>query len=141
MYYLTAKADFDSAHFLLGHKGKCSNLHGHRWTIVAKIAGESLIETGEATGMILDFADFKKILRRLADDLDHKLIVEQDSLKPATLTALASEDFAIVTVDFRPTAENFAKYFYDKLKEHHLPIYEVSLYETPDNCAIYKEIP
>ncbi len=138
MYYLTAKAAFDSAHFLLNHKGKCANIHGHRWTVVAKIKGESLIESGEAKGMILDFADFKKALRALAEELDHQFLVEKDSLKPSTIEALAGENFSLITLDFRPTAENMAKYFYEKLKAEHLPIHLVEVYETPDNCAIYE---
>lgn len=139
MYFLTAKADFDSAHFLLGHKGKCSNIHGHRWTIVAKINKADLISGGEADGMILDFSDFKKSLRKLADDFDHKLIIEKNSLKQSTIDALFSENFSIITLDFRPTAENLAKFFFDMLKNDGLPMYELTIFETPDNCAIYRE--
>lgn len=139
MYYLTAKADFDSAHFLKGHEGKCSNIHGHRWTIQAKIASETLIIDGPSDGMILDFSDFKSVLRKLADDMDHKLIIEKGTLKETTLNALLDEEFKIIEVDFRPTAENFAKYVFDVLKSHGLPMSEVLVFETPDNCAIYSE--
>lgn len=38
MYILETEQSFDSAHFLSGYKGKCSNLHGHRWRVVARIA-------------------------------------------------------------------------------------------------------
>ena len=34
MYILKTESSFDSAHFLSGYEGKCSNLHGHRWRIV-----------------------------------------------------------------------------------------------------------
>lgn len=139
MYYLTAKAEFDSAHFLLGHKGKCSNIHGHRWKIIAKIASDCLIEGGEADGMIVDFADFKRILRALADEFDHKFIIEKGSLKQETVLALQEENFSILTLNFRPTAENLAKYFFDNIKENGLPIKSLEMYETPDNCAIYEE--
>lgn len=139
MYYLTAKADFDSAHFLKGHEGKCSNIHGHRWTIQAKIAAPSLINGGPADGMILDFSDFKKVLRQLADDMDHKLIIEKGTLKEATMMALLEEEFKIVEIDFRPTAENLAEYIFNVLKSHGLPMHEVMVFETPDNCAIYSE--
>ena len=33
MYQLKTEADFDSAHFLSGYTGKCSNIHGHRWHV------------------------------------------------------------------------------------------------------------
>ena len=42
MYQLKAKAAFDSAHFLSGYKGKCANLHGHRWTIEVIVEQEDL---------------------------------------------------------------------------------------------------
>ena len=35
MYQLKTEADFDSAHFLSGYTGKCSNIHGHRWHVEA----------------------------------------------------------------------------------------------------------
>ena len=31
MFILKAEGEFDSAHFLSGYKGKCANIHGHRW--------------------------------------------------------------------------------------------------------------
>ena len=43
MYYLTVENSFDSAHFLHGYDGKCSNLHGHRWRVVVDVACEELI--------------------------------------------------------------------------------------------------
>lgn len=139
MYYLTAKAEFDSAHFLHGHQGKCSNIHGHRWTIVAKIKKDALITSGPSKGMILDFSDFKKALRSLADDFDHAFLIEENTLKPSTFLALEEEGFRLIILPFRPTAEHMADYFYHRLQEAHLPMDEVAVYETPDNCAIYRE--
>ena len=42
MYILETEQSFDSAHFLSGYEGKCSNLHGHRWRVVARIAMDEL---------------------------------------------------------------------------------------------------
>ena len=42
MYILKTEASFDSAHFLAGYNGKCSNLHGHRWKIVLEVQAEEL---------------------------------------------------------------------------------------------------
>lgn len=138
MYHLTAEASFDSAHFLFGHQGKCSNLHGHRWRIIAKISGESLQETGGASGMLMDFSDFKRELHALADSLDHALLVERGTLRLSTMDALEEEGFEIITLPFRPTAENLAKYLYDCMKELSFPIQSMTVYETPDNCAAYE---
>jgi 6-pyruvoyltetrahydropterin/6-carboxytetrahydropterin synthase len=138
MYGLKTSASFDSAHFLKGYNGKCANIHGHRWTIEAEVRSSSLIEEGEKRGMIIDFGDIKKAVRTLADSLDHTLIYEVDSLKEKTLEALRGEGFKLTEVPFRPTAENFAEYFFNKLKGEGLPVSRVTVYETPDNCAFYE---
>lgn len=140
MYHLTAEAAFDSAHFLHGHGGKCKNLHGHRWRIVAKFSGNGLQLGGESVGMLIDFSEFKRGLRALADCFDHSLIIEDGTLQEATLEALSLEGFEILTLPFRPTAENLAKYLFDCLRAQGYPITSMSVFETPDNCAIYEEV-
>ncbi|MBR0511364.1 MAG: 6-carboxytetrahydropterin synthase QueD [Ruminococcus sp.] len=139
MYILKTSAEFDSAHFLAGYKGKCANIHGHRWKIEVCAAAESLIAEGEKRGMVIDFGDMKHILRGLADSFDHALIYEKGTLKAATLTALKDEGFRLIEADYRPTAENFAKHFYEVLTAEGLPVKSVTVYETPENCAIYEE--
>lgn len=139
MYYLTAEAAFDSAHFLFGHKGKCSNLHGHRWRMIAKIAGESLQDNIESAGMLMDFSDLKREVRTLAENMDHRLLIEQGTLQQETLNALEKEGFEVITLPFRPTAENLSKYLFDSLKEIGFPMYSMTVYETPDNCAVYED--
>lgn len=137
MYILKAQAAFDSAHFLSGYEGKCSNLHGHRWVISAEIFGEQLVMVGQLRGMVVDFGDLKKDLKALADEFDHAFIYEKNSLKENTVTALKEENFRLVEVAFRPTAENFAEYFYDRLEGMGYSVKTVTVYETPDNCASY----
>lgn len=138
MYKLRVKAAFDSAHFLSGYNGKCANIHGHRWKVEVEIKGEELQQTGEKIGMLIDFGDLKKAVKELADSFDHALIYESRSLRESTLTALAEENFRLIEVPFRPTAENFAKHFYDILSGQELEISSVTVYETPDNCAVYE---
>lgn len=141
MYYLKTSASFDSAHFLAGYDGKCKNIHGHRWTIEVRIQGQELQQSGTQKGMLIDFCGIKKGVRNLADEFDHALIYESGSLKPSTIDALNSEDFRLIEVNFRPTAENFAKHFYEILSVRFgnlVNIADVTIYETPDNCAVYK---
>ena len=88
MYYLKTSAAFDSAHFLSGYNGKCANIHGHRWTVEVKINGEELQNDGEKRGMLIDFSDLKKAVKKLADDFDHALIYESGSLKEKTIACL-----------------------------------------------------
>ncbi len=137
MYYLKSEAAFDSAHFLSGYDGKCKNLHGHRWKVVAEIKSETLSNEKQIRGMVIDFSDLKSALKDICDELDHCLIYEEGSLKSKTIEALKDEDFKIISVSFRPTAENFAKYFFDLLTNKGFVMNKVEVYETPNNSAAY----
>ncbi len=137
MYTLQTSANFDSAHFLKGYQGKCSNIHGHRWQVEVTVAAEALEEEGQIRGMVVDFKTLKEDLKALADELDHSLVIEAGSLKEKTRDALLEEEFRIVELPFRPTAENFAEYFFDELEEKDYQVVLVKVYETPNNCAGY----
>lgn len=133
MYIVKTEDSFDSAHFLARYNGKCRNIHGHRWRVVIEIAGENLDD-----GMVVDFIDIKAALKALTDNLDHSLVMEKDTLKPQTYECLVDEGFRIMIMDFRPTAENFAKYFFDEIKNKGFNIRAAEVYETPNNCARYE---
>ena len=138
MYRLKVSAAFDSAHFLSGYCGKCANLHGHHWVVEAEAGKTDLQQSGQQRGMVLDFGDLKKTVRALADAYDHALIYETGSLKETTLAALRDEGFRMIEVPYRPTAENFARAFFEALSAEGLPVLRVTVYETPDNCAAYE---
>lgn len=137
MYTLQTSACFDSAHFLKGYEGKCSNIHGHRWTVEVTVASEDIEKEGQIRGMVVDFKNLKEDLSRLADELDHSLVIEEGSLKEKTKEALLDEEFQIIELPFRPTAENLAEYFYDEMEEKEYQVVLVKVYETPNNCAGY----
>ncbi|MCR5701858.1 MAG: 6-carboxytetrahydropterin synthase QueD [Lachnospiraceae bacterium] len=137
MYTLQTSACFDSAHFLKGYEGKCSNIHGHRWSVEITIAAEKLSEEGQTRGMVVDFRTLKDDLSNLCDELDHCLIIEEGSLKEKTIEAMQEEDFRIVEFDFRPTAENMAEYFFNEMEEMGYDVVLSKVYETPNNCAAY----
>ena len=137
MYQLTTEHSFDSAHFLAGYDGKCGNLHGHRWRVLLTVQSETLREDRQQKGMCVDFAELKKDLRTELDALDHVLIIEQGSLRESTMKALQEEKFQVVEIPFRPTAENFARYFYELFTLKGYPVAKVEVYETPNNSAVY----
>ena len=137
MYQLTTEHSFDSAHFLAGYDGKCGNLHGHRWRVLLTVQSETLREDQQQKGMCVDFAELKKDLRTELDALDHVLIIEQGSLRESTMKALQEEKFQVVEMPFRPTAENFARYFYELFTLKGYPVAKVEVYETPNNSAVY----
>ena len=137
MYTLQTSASFDSAHFLKGYAGKCSNIHGHRWTVEVTVASEEVEQEGQICGMVVDFKTLKEELNQLTDGLDHSLIIEEGSLKEKTKEALAEENFRMVELPFRPTADNLAEYFFFRMEEREYQVVLVKVYETPNNCAGY----
>lgn len=138
MYELKTEACFDSAHFLTDYYGKCENLHGHRWRMVVNICRDELQQEGTMRDMVLDFNVFKQHVRALAKELDHTFLVEEGSLSPTTVVALEAEGFSLTMLPFRTTAENLARYVFERLRTNGLPVSQVKMYETPNNCAIYR---
>lgn len=138
MYGLKTESSFDAAHFLTDYHGKCENLHGHRWRVVAYLEQPELQKEGTMKDMVLDFGEFKQAVRNMTEALDHAFIIEEGSLKPQTIACLEDEGFVLRTMPFRTTAENLARYFYDQLANQGLPIAQIDVYETPNNCAIYR---
>ncbi len=120
MYRLTVRHHFDAAHFLRNYRGKCAQLHGHRWLVEVSVEGKALDETG----MLVDFSYIKQNLKTKLAELDHGLI----------------NDFAYFQ-SINPTAENLAKYLFAELS-HLLAganLEKVRVYETPDAWAEYWE--
>ncbi|MCR4601615.1 MAG: 6-carboxytetrahydropterin synthase QueD [Clostridia bacterium] len=139
MFILRAENAFDSAHFLSDYEGKCRNIHGHRWKVQVEVQGRNLVEEGQNRGMVLDFGELKNDLKEECDALDHSLIFERGTLKEKTIEALSEENFRMKVVDFRPTAENFSKYFYERMKQRGYDVRMSTVYETPSNRASYIE--
>lgn len=139
MYYLKTEQSFDAAHFLKGYEGKCSNIHGHRWRVVAQIRSEHLSLQPQTRGMVVDFSELKASLKAICDRCDHCLLYEAGSLRPQTVHALEEEGFRLEEVPFRPTAEHLARWIYEWMREQGHGVDRVEVYETPTNCAAYEE--
>ena len=125
-----SESSFDGAHFLTDYYGKCENLHGHRWRVIVYLAQEELQQTGTMRDMVLDFGVFKSKVRLLCDEFDHTFLVEEGSLSPATVAALEGEGFTLTVLPFRTTAENLARWFYEKLAARGLPLDQILLWIT-----------
>lgn len=138
MYGLECEYHFDSAHFLTDYYGKCENLHGHQWRVVASIQQVDLRTDASMRDMVLDFSAFKKAVRDICDSLDHTFLVEEGSLKPETIAALQAEGFNLTTLPFRTTAENLARYIFEQLAAQNLPVWQVEVDETKSNRAFYR---
>ncbi|APF28135.1 MULTISPECIES: 6-carboxytetrahydropterin synthase QueD [Clostridium] len=139
MYTLKVEHNFDSAHFLANYEGKCGNIHGHRWKVEIQVQSKSLIQGGQLDGMVIDFGDLKKDVKSIVDYYDHALIIEKGTMREQSLNSLREDGFRIIEVNFRPTAENFALFFYKTMKDKGYNVKSSTVYETPNNSATYEE--
>ena len=72
---------FDMAHALFGYDGPCKNIHGHTYRLSVSLIGEQIAdETNPNHGMVIDFTDFKKIVKeQVVDVFDHTLVMKADT--------------------------------------------------------------
>ncbi len=141
MFTIKSKVEFDMAHYLSGYVGKCANIHGHRYKLIAKIKAEKLHEEGQLRGMVDDFGNFKSALKEIADFFDHKLILEDNEEGRALAEKLMElpNNFKIEFLPYRTTAEEMSRDIFNRLKSQGLNVCEVELFETPNNSCIYTE--
>jgi 6-pyruvoyltetrahydropterin/6-carboxytetrahydropterin synthase len=123
MYFVVKEIEFSAAHTLRGHRGPCERLHGHNYRARVALAAAVL----DPQGMVLDFTDFKRILREATAPLDH-----------ADLSGVPPFD----TVN--STAENLARHIAAEVARRLPPgprVHRVEVWETSTSCAIYDPDP
>lgn len=132
MFRVTQRIDFCYGHRLLNYGGKCRHLHGHNGRVEIVLEGGML----DACGMLVDFATIKAELRTWIDnELDHRMILcEGDPALP--MLRELREPFYVMREN--PTAENIAKLIHDHAQQQGFPVFEVSLWETPNSFATYR---
>ena len=106
---IRVKRKFNAAHFLTDYHGSPEPLHGHTWTVEVYLKADKL----DKGGMGIDFVEIDKYLQEILPD--YKLLNE--------------------VFDFSPSAENVAKWLYDKLKEKYPFVVKVVVWET-ENCGV-----
>ena len=124
MYEVTVETTFSSGHYLRNYHGRCENPHGHNYRVLVTLVGEEL----DQTGLLLDFKELKQLLRPIVDYLDHRMI---NDLEPFT--------------SVNPSAENLARYFFDRTSESILQITngrvhvtKSTVFETDTSAATYR---
>lgn len=130
---------FDAAHQLVGHFGKCANLHGHTYKLEVMLKAQPNQVVGSSDeGFVIDFYHLKKKVKELiVDRLDHAFIAKGD--EPA-LQTLQHTGAKVVVLGFRTTVENMARYICWRLMKEGLPVYAVRMWETPTGWAeVYAE--
>jgi 6-pyruvoyltetrahydropterin/6-carboxytetrahydropterin synthase len=106
--------EFQAAHHLPRHPGRCRDLHGHTYRLEVLCEGP----VDPETGMVLDFADVKAVVKReVLDVLDHTLL--NDRIE-------------------NPTAEVVVAWIWQRLAAAGLPLAELRLWETSSCYVVYR---
>lgn len=133
IYRVTKEIHFCYGHRLLNYDGKCRHLHGHNGKAVITLQASGL----DDLGMVVDFSQVKKTLGRWIDEhLDHRMLLRCDD---PMLPELRRQNEPVVTLDVNPTAENIARLIYVQAKKQGLPVVEVTLWETENSYATFRD--
>ena len=132
MYSVTKEIHFCYGHRLLGHRGKCRDLHGHNARAIIRLESESL----DALGMVVDFKDIGDYVRSwLEAEIDHNMLLCRDD---PVLPLLEAAGERVFIMDSNPTAENLARLIYDRVAAGGFPVVEVAVFETESAFASYR---
>lgn len=136
-YIVERYHDISCGHRVVGHEGKCANLHGHNYRIHFTCASAQLDDVGR----IIDFSVIKhRLCQWLEDHWDHKMLLWDADPQAAQLRYL---DATVVLVPFNPTAENIAQYLVDvvgptQLEDSSVTLVSVKVDETRKCSASYE---
>ncbi|AKO30587.1 6-carboxy-5,6,7,8-tetrahydropterin synthase [[Haemophilus] ducreyi] len=140
MFKIAKEFSFDMAHMLDGHDGKCQNLHGHTYKLQVEVSGE-LVSNGAKRGMVMDYSDLKSIVKReILDLMDHAYIYDLNNERESQVAQLLLELYSkVYGIPSRTTAEQIAKYMFEKLAQVGLPVSLIRLWETPTSYCEYSK--
>ena len=130
---------FCAGHRLLGHEGKCANLHGHNYLAQIFVTGNEV----DHLGRVVDFAVINKLFKGWIDEnWDHGMLLwEEDTEAIEALNGLSVS--RLFTLPYNPTAENMARYLLfevspqllDQIKDYHITVSKVVIWETENSAA------
>lgn len=132
---ITKQFTFETAHALYGYDGKCQNIHGHSYKLDVCVIGEPITDTSNVKcGMVIDFGDLKKIVKKeIVDVLDHAIMLNKNTPHIELAHDLKKANHNVVLVDYQPTSENMVIDFAEKIKSQldtSLKLHSLKLRET-----------
>ena len=147
---------FASAHFITFAGHRCEGLHGHNYRVRVTIEGG----LNEDAWFVFDFVELKRLMKRLTDEIDHKVLLPLQNPK---LQISQQDDAVMVSYEGRPryrfpkidcallpipnsTVEMLAQYLAGRVRQElaasgavHLRAIEIEIEENFGQCATYRE--
>lgn len=124
-------------HFYAAHRNqladeKCGRIHGHTYDVVCAFQFHSINDNG----ITCLFSDIDKQIEPIIKEHCHWLLLEN---KDPLVDILLNVGEPIKVLPFITSAENLAKYFFNRIKiETKLPIFRIELSETKSSKVIYE---
>lgn len=136
---VTKKFTFDMAHALYGYDGPCKNIHGHTYILSVTLIGKVIEQANyPKNGMVIDFTDFKRIVKdTVINVFDHSLVLNLNS-PHANLKDLNDNFEKINYVPYQPSCENLLIDFLNRINfklPDDVKINNLKLEETPTSFA------
>ena len=120
MFLVSKEIMISATHQVREHQGGCERIHGHNWKIQVSVQAKELNEMG----MVIDFKDLKKAMKKIIMPMDHNNINNYPPFDK-----------------LNPTSENLAKYIFEEmgkeLNNERIKIKEVKVFETDTSYAVY----
>lgn len=120
MFTISVETHFWASHQLLLPDGSKEPLHHHNWLVTADVSSDRLNDMA----VVMDFHELKQMVDNIADEFNNKALNETNSFQQNN-----------------PSAENVAKYIYDKLRAElpeGLKLRNVKVVEQTGCSAIYE---
>lgn len=138
MTTVTRRFEWDAAHRVMGHTGKCQHLHGHRYAAEVTVTASVL----DGLGMVVDFSVLKEKVGWYIDaEWDHNVMLNGlDPLNGFLRLEKGREPYRFEDGE-NPTAETIARKLF-RIAEHvlapfNIKVVEVVVWETPNCKATY----
>jgi 6-pyruvoyltetrahydropterin/6-carboxytetrahydropterin synthase len=147
---------FASAHFITFRGHQCESLHGHNYRVGVAVEGA----VDSECLLVLDFSVLKQLVRKLVDEIDHKVLLPMENPKlsfherGAQLAVdyfgepkyvFPRSDCALLPIA-NTTAEMLAQYLGRSVREQlikgghrHLTLLELEVEENYGQSATYRE--
>ena len=130
MISITREHVIAAAHRLFDYCGRCERLHGHNYRIRVTLTASAM----NSLGMVVDFADVKKVLFGALDEAwDHRTLLFSEDPLCGHLQSVLDDD-SLRPVPFNPTAENIARWCTEQIPH----CYKCTVQESEGNVAAYE---
>ena len=130
---------FCAGHRLLGHEGKCANLHGHNYVAEIYVTGDEIDEVGR----VVDFSVINRLFKGWIDEhWDHGMLIWENDSDALNALQMISPN-RLYTMPYNPTAENMARYLLEnigpelvrQIEGYKVHLSKVVIWETENSAA------